>query len=144
MKLRVDVRKDGRFNIQSISYVELLNYYRKWYPNTKKIVPKRFLFNKESAKIWYLDDGFLHRNRAINFCTDGFNKESVDILIKKLESLGFKPKISIIKKWKKNNRKIRIRLNSIDSEKFLELIGFCSVKCYKYKWNKYNIKKFVK
>ena len=61
-------------------------FYNKWYPNGKKIVPNDIQLNSLIMAIWFLDDGnvYVRKNAPhrfeVKFATDGFTKNNVEFL----------------------------------------------------------------
>lgn len=121
------------YKYSSLSYVELLSLYRKWYSNGKRIVSKDLELAPNTLRQWYIGDGFL-KNRMrkqgrphIVLYTDGFSISDVQWLIKKLIDLGFK-----VTRWLSRNV-ICISVHS--TERFFDYIGNCPVSCYQYKFD---------
>jgi hypothetical protein len=66
-------------------------YYNKWYPEGKKIVPKDLVLTPLTIAVWLADDGYIHIKRkngrfslCIGFCTQGFNEDDIIFLRDKL------------------------------------------------------------
>lgn len=123
------------YNYNSKSYAELLPLRQKWYPNSKKIIPKDIKLTSLTCKQWYIDDGSLiivkNKNPYIRFSTCGFPISDVKWLVKQLNKLGFKA----TRRPSDNT----IRISTISTQNFLDYIGHCPVKCYQYKWrSQYN------
>jgi len=114
----------------SKSYPELVDVYKRWYPEGKKIVPKDLKLTPLVCRQWYIGDGHLaHPKRgrpSISFATCSFDKESVEYLVKELCKQGFKAT-----RWPSNNY-IGLSVHSVQD--FLEWIGPCPISCYDYKW----------
>jgi len=121
------------YQYQSLSYVELLSVYKKWYPNDKKIVPKDIKLTPLTCRNWFLGDGYLGRTQKgspyIKLYTDGFSIRYVDFLLKKLTDLGFK----VIKQLHKNAN-FNLYISTYSTKAFLDFIGKCPVQCYQYKF----------
>ncbi len=117
---------------RSLSYEELLSFYKEWYPENKKIVPKSIRLTPLTCCHWYIGDGTLecYKNGrpSIKLCTDGFLISDVEFLWQQLKDIGFKGNIH----KSGNNFRIYISVHSV--KKFLDYIGSCPVSCYQYKW----------
>lgn len=118
------------FHYHSCSYVELKILYDKWYPNGKKIIPKDIKLTPITLRQWYIGDGGLfipNRGRkSIILSTYSFSINGVNLLVEKLNNIGFKVT------RRPSNNTIKIWVNSCKD--FLNYIGKCPVKCYQYKW----------
>jgi len=120
------------YNYCSLSYPELLNLRKKWYPYGKKIIPKDLKLNSLICRQWYIGHGHLkHQNNNrgnphIILSIKCFKNQNLKWITKQLNNLGF-----ICYKRKSNNT-ILISANS--TRDFLNYIGKCPVKCYEYKW----------
>ena len=72
--------------------------HKKWYPNDKKIVPRDIVLTDRVLAVWYMDDGCLNKvkkGRSYSvFCTQGFTKQDVYHLHKKLEKLGIESTVT--------------------------------------------------
>jgi hypothetical protein len=100
-----------------------LDYYNKWYPNGKKIVPNNLEFTPMILAIWFADDGSV-RNRGkreleINFATNSFGENYTQFLAEKLEK-RYNLKFPIYKK--KDKDQFLIRAGSESSQRFLKEI----------------------
>ena len=89
---------------------ELLDYYNRWYPDGKKIVPRDLELNGEIIATWFCDDGTIKKSKNnyfdISFATNGFSIEDVDYL-QKLLSDRYQVRIGICKA-KNNQRTIHL------------------------------------
>ncbi|KKU60914.1 MAG: hypothetical protein UX85_C0006G0048, partial [Candidatus Beckwithbacteria bacterium GW2011_GWB1_47_15] len=102
-------------------------YWRKerlrWYPNGKKIVPHDIKLTPMTLAVWYMDDGTLQKYKgapaSIRFCTNGFDRSSIDILMTKLQELGFAPHLDKMKAVEQ----FIIRLNRKDATAFLNVVN---------------------
>lgn len=129
------IRKEKRdvFHYYSKRYIELKPLYDKWYPNRKKIVPKDLELTPLILRQWYIGDGCLvkpskgHGKPYVLLCTDGFWVNDVEWLIEKLCKLGFKST--------RRSSDNRIYISTYLTPDFLDYIGKCPVKCYRYKWD---------
>lgn len=114
----------------SLYYAELLLLRNTWYPNGKKIVPRDIRLTPLTVRQWYIGDGSLlnPRNASSNIklYTCGFPVSDVKWLVEELIKLGFKAT------RQPSENIIHISVYSIRD--FLNYIGSCPVKDYKYKW----------
>lgn len=91
-EVRDDLRKSGYTGkyLSSIScraHPDFTKYYRKWYPNRKKIVPKDLKLTWGKFAIWLMDDGNKELRRI---SSHGFSLEDQKILCEKINKLvGF-------------------------------------------------------
>lgn len=101
---------------------------QKWYPESKKIVPRDLELTPLTCLLWYIGDGSLSNN-YITLYTNGFSNEDVDFLIKKLYNLSFQP-------YKGYSHLLPIIIIPRRQVKnFLNYIGECPVISYDYKWD---------
>lgn len=118
------------YDYVSRAYPELLVIRKKWYPKGKKIVPRDIKLTPLTVRQWYIGDGSLVKSKFITLYTQCFTVYDVNWLVKQLRKLGFKAnrqkRDNTIRISNKNTRKT--------SRDFLDYIGKCPVKCYKYKW----------
>jgi len=118
------------YQYRSKEYNELKDFYNRWYPDGKKIVPRDLELTPITLRQWYLGDGCLYipktkRRRFITLAAYSFTNDDVYFLIKLFREIG------IVATKPKSNR-IHISTKSVD--KFLDYIGECPVYCYQYKW----------
>lgn len=108
----------------------LTNLWKKWYRHGRKIVPPGFTLTSTSALHWYVGDGSLHKSQAqIVFCTDNFDRLSIQRLVKQLQDRGFHPSLRHTKKGH-----VRIALTGACVDLFLRWIGPCPVSEMEHKW----------
>jgi len=119
------------YHYQSRSYPELVPIRQRWYPNGEKIVPQDLILTPIMARQWFIGDGGLHNQVGhhpdICFCTDDFDKASIDHLLIELRAKGFK----VTHQPSEN----RIGMSVYSVKDFLDWIGPCPIDCYSYKWN---------
>ena len=125
------------YRCNSRSYIELANWYEKWYEfrdgHMRKKLPDiiDYKLTPIICLLWYLGDGYLYnkknRRSSIILCTYGFRIEHVRIMIKQLKEIGFKAI-----RYKSNNT---IGIETKSTKEFLDYIGTSPVRCYNYKWN---------
>lgn len=128
-------KKWNCYHIKSHHTPNLLDFWKKWYIDGKKVVPQNLQLNNETLLYWFLSDGsirFTNRKKfpnssyfEIKLATDGFTKEENLFLVSKLKELGIAASLL-------TSNKIRIYSNS--KEYFFNLIGRTPVSCYEYKW----------
>lgn len=100
-KLEIPViraRKDpnGRIlyclRFRTFTYSSFNWIYDAFYPNNRKVVPQilETYLTPLALAVWLMDDGTLHKNKGVTFCTHGFTLKEVQYLasvLKKLYSL---------------------------------------------------------
>ena len=118
------------YNYASLSYTELLSLRKQFYPEGKKIIPKDIKLNPTILKQHYIGDGSLiypkNGRPYVKLATYGFPVSDVNWLVKQLNKLGF-----LAKRCTSNNI---IGISTYSTKDFLNYIGKCPVKCYKYKF----------
>lgn len=123
--------KNISYQYRSLYYSELFQLRERWYPKSKKIMPKDVKLIPLTCRQWYIGDGSLKyqindkRPRIILY-TCGFMILDVEWLIKQLKNLEFK-----VTRQSSNNI---IHISVYSTKDFLDYIGKCPVKCYQYKW----------
>lgn len=143
---RPDLFPDGKlhhyisFFYSSKCYAELGVLQKRWYREARedevwgtgrrkkwiKIIPPDLALPPLTCLMWYIGDGsFICR--SIRLCTDGFTIPEIDFLRDKLGELGFETT-----RHKSGN----IHILTKSTKAFLDYIGECPIKCYKYKWIK--------
>lgn len=139
--LRFLTRKDKKgfkhkyafFILDTHSYPEFGDLKRKWYPGGKKHVPSDLLLTPVSVLLWWIGDGSLKKGRSYQaiFCTDAFDKSSIEILRKQLYQAGIETTLQPA------SNRISVRSRSLAS--FYNYIGPCPEpikEAYGYKWPK--------
>jgi len=117
------------YHYRSLSYPQILELRRKWYPDGKKIVPKDITLTPLVCRQWYIGDGSLrHPTKSYNieFATCGFSVDDTEFLKLKFKVIGFDVTIQPAGN--------RISIKKRDVKRFLEYIGPCPIECYEYKW----------
>lgn len=114
-----------------LDYIEL---YNNLYINGKKCITKEFLkdFSVISLCYLFMDDGYTSHN-TIFLCTDAFDEQSCDNLIKACEE-----KFNIHFRKVKHDKNLRLRLIFDDRERFIKLISPYILESMKYKFPKIN------
>jgi len=69
-------------------YVELKKQRARWYPKGEKRVPKGIKMSPMVLAQWLAGDGTYDHSGRLRFCTDGFRREDVDLLIRALGVVG--------------------------------------------------------
>lgn len=116
----------------------ITEYWNKWYPNGKKIVPRDFQLTPLILLIWFLDDGSCHFDYSkscstmrLDLNTMGFSEEE-NIYLAGLLSEYIKSEVKILK----SKNKSYLRLNNISCRKFISIIDPIFPDCMlrKAKW----------
>lgn len=120
--------------LSSLMYQNITELHNLWYLNRIKIVPQNLILSPITCLHWFLGDGNNGHGEYIKLHTEGFTKIEVDYLVKKLHDLNI-----MAYPYKRMNPKLFgdgyiIMLGRQPMIKFLEYIGECPVKCFKYKW----------
>ena len=131
-KIRKQVTCAVCYKYASLSYTDLFDVWAAWYAYGGKQIPKDLELTPLVCRQWYIGDGYLHKRSSgkpsILMSTQGFPVIDVLWLIDKLRQLGF------IATRQSNNT---LGISTESTKAFLNYIGECPVKCYKYKWNYY-------
>lgn len=109
--------------LQTRRYKTFELFRERLYPKGIKVTPRDLIITPDLLLQLYLCDGNFYRE--IRFCLDAFDIESINRLKELIEE-----KIDI--KLRKTLTGLFIKKS--DTEKFLNYIGPCPVKCYVYKW----------
>lgn len=99
-----------KYYYSSIFYTRQLpiftEYYNKWYPKGKKIVPKDLILTPLTIAVWLADDGSIRSQSptklTMTFSTDSFSKENVIFLQEQLNKL-YGPRIYVKNKYQKED-----------------------------------------
>jgi hypothetical protein len=128
----------------SLSYPQLVEIRRRWYPNGKKVVPLDIALNETSVRHWFIGDGttFFRKSRpyrpsrGIFFCTHSFTfRENHRLARHLLNDLGIRA--SVIRCKTKRRLYFNLRLGEKASRLLLNTIGKCPSKLtkeYGHKW----------
>lgn len=113
------------FFTKSYSSNTLLYEYNRWYKEGVKIVPDDIKLSPLFCYWWYVCDGFIS-NGNIKLCTESFDYEYLEILIKKFKEIGITPNI---------NSKKRLFFSKKETLLFLDYISKIKIqKEYEYKF----------
>jgi len=110
---------------QSRSLKTLTEIYNMTYVNNKLNIKRSWLnhMNEISLMVWWLDDGSIIGNgRRGVFCTDAFNKESIEILKQYLKVVWLIDTSIGLKRGPKNKVYYRLYLNTAELKKLLIII----------------------
>ncbi len=86
-KIKHSIRGTGGYTIRSRTSPVFTNLRNEWYPNDKKSVPKTIELTPIVVLHWYLGDGTLDNERGVEFCTEGFDADSIEYLREKLTNI---------------------------------------------------------
>jgi len=142
------------FHLRGLVDRRLASFYKRWYPewnDYKKVIPEDIKVSKELLLHWFLDDGYSYiinrkynnpkwnkRKIRIEFATQSFNKEELEIFSKKIYN-----ELGLIIKPRFHQRHGKIAGTGYEmclSEKksqvklFYDIIGPCPVPSMEYKW----------
>lgn len=121
---------------QSICDERLTDIHYLTYSNNKLNIKRSWLnhLSAESLMIWWLDDGSLIGGKSKGvLCTDGFSKESVQILMNYLEVV-WEVKSTLSERKFKDKSYYRIYFSTSELKKFfLIIMPYLPVKSMKYK-----------
>lgn len=109
--------------LQTRRYKTFELFRERFYPKDTKIIPRDLIITPDLLLQLYLCDGNFYRE--IRFCLDAFDMESINRLKEFIEE-----EIDI----KLRNTSTGLFIKKSDTEKFLNYIGSCPIKCYEYKW----------
>lgn len=122
--------KNEKLQYQSRSCDTLTKIHNLTYEKNQLKIKRSWLnhLTPLSLMTWWLDDGsIVGGGRQGVFCTDGFDRESVEILVQYLDAVwGIKGRIGITKGTKgtkyENKEYLKIYLGTLELKKFLILI----------------------
>lgn len=131
--------KNKKLLFQSKSHVELTKLYHYVAKKNKLIIKRKWLNNLTplALAIWWCDDGSLVNNRKQGvFCTDGFERQKVDLISRYLYKVwGIKTRVRNVKREYKGVLKEypRIWINNTELRKFILIIKDFVPESMKYK-----------
>jgi len=117
-------RPDGHYKTKD--YIELSEFYRRWYDDGKKVIPEDLDLTPTVLLNWYVGDGTLKDTVYLSAIKEQL-REGIPLLVGKLEEAGIESTI--------NSLGIRIRNKSLD--RFFEYVlsdGAEIPPCYEYKF----------
>ena len=116
----------------TVSTLEFADLYYKWYPESKKIVPKDLTLTSSLIKNWIMDDGTISKEKGhLRLCTCSFTVDECERLSNKLnEFLNIDNASWVIEKKKYP----RIYMPKRFTKLLLNKIGVCELNCFQYKW----------
>lgn len=119
--------KTGYWHHKSSYYRDLLCHRKRWYDGKTKIIPEDVMITPLSCYWWFVGDGY-QVNYGLKFCTEAFDRQSMDIVRSKLEDLGFSTSIT------PSSNRLRIRGKS--APRMLDWIrsNINIAEQYTYKW----------
>jgi len=122
-----------QYHLQSKSGEVFTEYYKKWYPNKKKIIPRDLKLTPTTLLVWFLDDGTIIRvsdaNLTLWLATNGFCEEDVRFLGEALQAYfgqGFHV-------YGNSNRGYKIKCSTESTLKFIKAIDPVFPNCMKRK-----------
>jgi hypothetical protein len=118
--------------LRTRALVELDEHFERWYPISKKVVPKDVRLTPLALAYWFSGDGARASNGySVRFCTHGFSREDVDFLVRRLEELyGWKPEVFIDRGYP------AIRMSrSGDRDGLRRLVATLVPHCFQHKLN---------
>lgn len=120
--------KRGNWHFKSLSYADLLAERARWYDGRRKLIPADVRLTPLSCYWWFVGDGY-QVDYGIKFCTDCFTNGDLQILIDKLQELGFESHITPYRG--------RLHIKSRSAVKMLEWMrgGRAVAAQYLYKWS---------
>lgn len=107
---------------------------KKWYPRGIKIVPEDLELSPLSTAIWFMGDGYSRWIKGnakvqVKFCTDGFSKKDVKLLLDKLMGIGINGHI-----FKVRNNRFNIGvMRSHEVKKLMNMIEPHIIESFSYK-----------
>lgn len=94
--------KLGCWHFKSSQYRDLKIHHQRWYDERIKRVPNDIRITPVSCYWWFVGDGY-QVDYGLQFCTDSFDKKSIELLRSKLDSVGFDTKLT------KSSNRLRVR-----------------------------------
>lgn len=118
---------------------EFLPYYKRWYPEGKKIIPKDFKITPTSLLHWYIGDGSFYQSdkeRKVTLYTNGFTLEDVVFVQSELKKLNINFNLNLTKyKNYPNKYPILKTGKKYNIFNFFNFIDKNPISCYEYKFN---------
>lgn len=108
-------------HLRSLSYLELTNQRKRWYPNGIKAVPNNLILTPIICLFWYLGDGSLtKKDGTIKLHTNCFSRAEVSNLISQLKS-----RFGIVSHIQNNGEYPIIYIESKSRNDWFTMIGKC-------------------
>ncbi len=85
------------YHCKSLSYVDLMETYDKWYTNGVKHIDRSIVINIIFLYWWYICDGYITKYGAC-LCTESFNDSDLEWITKKLSEISIESKITKTKR----------------------------------------------
>lgn len=126
-----EVRSGGGHLLYTPAYAELKPQRRRWYPEGDKRVPADVRLTPLSLSHWFAGDGTSHEHGHLFFCTDGFPRQDVELLICALQG-----QVGIEARVKRTSRpgQFWVAIYKLDEAvKLRELIEPHLAECFSYK-----------
>ena len=131
-------RCKASWRVNSLADVCLHEYYDKWYPDSKKVVPSDIRLTPLAVLHWFLGDGSStwqgrpgKQHTLLSFATHGFMKAECEMLCDKLKEADPQMTFQVHKQrtfWVVETNKYA----AITA--FYEYVGVCLYPCFEYKW----------
>lgn len=122
------------YHYNSHEHEELFPFFKRWYFEGRKIVPRDIELTPITCRQWYIGDGHLShsfkRHPLIDLATYSFDIYDVEWLCQQLQDVGI-----LATRLPSNNL---VGIHACSVKDFLRYIGECPVKCYQYKWDYFN------
>jgi hypothetical protein len=83
-----EIESSGGALLYTPCYVELKKQRVRWYPKGEKRVPENIKMSPMVLAQWLAGDGTYDHSGRLRFCTDGFRRKDVDLLIRALGVVG--------------------------------------------------------
>lgn len=124
------VRSGGGHLLYTPCYVETQAQRLRWYPDGQKRVPHDVSLPPMALAHWLAGDGTGGAQGYITFCTNGFVREDVELLVEKLCCMGLGSVIEPQSRWGEYNVRVNTKLDAV---RFKELVFPHLAKCCHYK-----------
>jgi len=132
-------RKMISWRFLTISHPEFTKFYRMFYAEEKRIVPKsikKLLSDPISVAVWVMDDG-TKSGESFFLSTQSFTQKEQERLIECLkENFGIEGKVNIHSYWR-DKTFYRIRIKSASLERLYKLIEPYVLPQFRYKFSVY-------
>jgi len=85
------------YHCKSLSYVDFAETHNRWYTNGIKHIDKLIVINALFLYWWYICDGYITKYGAC-LCTESFNDNDLEWIVKKLSEISIESKITKTKR----------------------------------------------